>query len=213
MSAERDVVSLVNISRQKWPPRFRSYFGSLVVQTPEEGQVFAITPIRGCKSIVDMGDQRSDGFHDYRPRDRGGPGEGIERRLGGRKFPRSVCGGRNEPSAEELKRSAQKLEGFIARLVEIADLEWERSHNPMFITDLERRAARELKLDKAMGVRPETTSGMPGVRRKDQTGSGGMQVVPGDTRSGKSGEVWIGWNGRKDGTGWGDGEECTEVKG
>ena len=29
-----------------------------------------------------------------------------------------------------------------------ADLEWERTKNPMFITDLERRAARQLGLEK-----------------------------------------------------------------
>jgi hypothetical protein len=53
-----------------------------------------------------------------------------------------------EPTAAELAEARKKLEEFQLRLVEAADLEWERSHNMMFITDLERRAARELRLEK-----------------------------------------------------------------
>ncbi len=54
----------------------------------------------------------------------------------------------SEPTETEIAQAREKLASFHSRLVENADLEWERSHNLMFITDLERRAARELKLDK-----------------------------------------------------------------
>ncbi len=170
MSAERDVVSLVNISRQKWPPRFRSYFGSLVVQTPEEGQVFAITPIRGCKSIVDMGDQHRMDFtltareiaEDLARELNGDSGEGS--------FHGVFVAAGTEPSAEELKEAQQKLDGFHRRLVEIADLEWERSHNPMFITDLERRAARELKLEKPWVYDPKPQAECPACGEKIKPG-------------------------------------------
>jgi hypothetical protein len=38
-----DVVALVNISTEKWPPRHRTYFGSLAVSSPQPGEAFAIT--------------------------------------------------------------------------------------------------------------------------------------------------------------------------
>lgn len=47
-----------------------------------------------------------------------------------------------------LAEARRKLQEFQRRLVSAADLEWERSKNPMFITDLERRAARQLGLEK-----------------------------------------------------------------
>ena len=47
-ATETATVSLVNISTEKWPPRHRTYFGSLEVRSPESGETYAITPIRGC---------------------------------------------------------------------------------------------------------------------------------------------------------------------
>src|SRR6266478_6198393 len=54
-----DVVALVNISTEKWPPRHRTYFGSLEVSSPQPGEAFAITPIRGCLGVMDLGDKRT----------------------------------------------------------------------------------------------------------------------------------------------------------
>src|SRR6266853_2021778 len=53
-----------------------------------------------------------------------------------------------EPTETELADARRRLEEFQRRLVAAADLEWDRTKNPMFITDLERRAARQLGLDK-----------------------------------------------------------------
>ena len=57
MNKQSDVVSLVNISTQKWPPRHRTYFGSLTIQSPEAGTAYAVTPVRGCTSLMDLGDR------------------------------------------------------------------------------------------------------------------------------------------------------------
>src|SRR5260221_10735035 len=35
-----------------------SYFGSLEVRSPESGETYAITPIRGCTGVMDLGDKR-----------------------------------------------------------------------------------------------------------------------------------------------------------
>ncbi len=52
------------------------------------------------------------------------------------------------PTTAELADARLRLETFHKRLVDAADLEWERTKNPMFITDLERRAARLLGVEK-----------------------------------------------------------------
>jgi len=148
MSQQNDVVSLVNISGQKWPPRHRAYFGSLVIQSPEPGQEFAVTPIRGCASIMDLGDKRTMEIRlsareiadDLVRELNGDSGEGS--------FHGVFVAAGPEPTGAELADARKKLEQFHSRLVEAADLEWERSHDLMFITDLERRAARELRLEK-----------------------------------------------------------------
>src|SRR5258707_3917872 len=56
---ETDSVSLVNISAEKWPPRQRTYFGSLDVHSPEPGEPYAVTMIRGCSGVMDLGDKRT----------------------------------------------------------------------------------------------------------------------------------------------------------
>ncbi len=148
VSSAVDTVSLVNISRQHWPPRYRSYFGSICVRTPEGDQPYAITPIRGCRSVMDLGDRRTmevtltarEVAEDLAREINGDSGEGS--------FHGVFVAAGPEPTEAELAEARAKLEAFHRRLVEAADLEWERSHNPMFITDLERRAARELRLEK-----------------------------------------------------------------
>jgi hypothetical protein len=54
--------------------------------------------------------------------------------------------------------------------VAAADLEWERSHNPMFITDLERRAARELRLEKPWLYDPKPLADCPVCAEKIKPG-------------------------------------------
>src|SRR5712691_12286955 len=58
-ATETATVSLVNISTEKWPPRHRTYFGSLEVRSPGPGEAYAITPIRGCTGVMDLGDKRT----------------------------------------------------------------------------------------------------------------------------------------------------------
>lgn len=145
---ENDKAWLVNISTEKWPPRHRTYFGSLLVRSPEEGQAFAVTPIRGYIGYIDLGDKRN---MDYRVTARE-VAEDIAREINGDSGEGSFHGvfvaATPTPSAAELADARKKLQEFQRRLVAAADLEWERSKNPMFITDLERRAARQLGLDK-----------------------------------------------------------------
>lgn len=147
-ATENSTVSLVNISTEKWPPRNRTYFGSLVVVSPEAGEPFAITPIRGCNSVMDLGDKHLMAY----PITAREVAEDIAREINGDSGEGSFHGvfvaAGETPTEGELADARRRLEEFQRRLVAAADLEWERTRNPMFITDLERRAARQLGLEK-----------------------------------------------------------------
>jgi len=67
----------------------------------------------------------------------------------------------DSPTEAELADARRRLREFQEKLVAAADLEWERSHNPMFITDLERRAARQLGLEKPWLYDPKPTIECP----------------------------------------------------
>jgi len=148
-------VALVNISTEKWPPRHRTYFGSLEVRSPEPGEAYAITPIRGCSGVIDMGDKRT---MDYRITAGEGSFHGV-----------FVAAG-PEPTEAELADARRRLEEFQRRLVAAADLEWERTKNPMFITDLERRAARQLGLEKPWLYDPKPLAECPVCAEKIKHG-------------------------------------------
>jgi len=147
-STDAKTAALVNISTEKWPPRHRTYFGSLEVRSPEPGEPYAITPIRGCTGVIDMGDKR---IMEYRITARE-IAEDIAREInsdsGEGSFHGVFVSVGAAPTEAELADARRRLEDFQRRLVAAADLEWERTKNPMFITDLERRAARQLGLEK-----------------------------------------------------------------
>jgi hypothetical protein len=147
-TASAETVSLVNITTEKWPPRQRPYFGSLEIQSPLAGQPYAITPIRPCVAKMDLGDKRVIDV----PLTAREIAEDIARELNGDSGEGSFHGvfvaAGAEPTDAELDDARHRLADFQRKLVAAADLEWERTKNPMFITDLERRAARQLNLEK-----------------------------------------------------------------
>ena len=170
MSGQRDVAVLVNISTQKWPPRQRTYFGSLDVRSPHDGEAYALTPVRSCKAMMDLGDKRTMEF----PISAREIAEDIAREINSDSGEGSYHGvfvaAGSEPTQIELAEARRKLDEFHRRLVAAADLEWERSHNPMFITDLERRAARELKLEKPWLYDPKPAAECPACAERIKPG-------------------------------------------
>jgi hypothetical protein len=165
-----DVVALVNISTEKWPPRQRTYFGSLDVRSPQSGEAFAITPIRGCMGVMDLGDKRT---MEYRITARE-IAEDIAREINSDSGEGSYHGvfvaAGEMPTDNELADARHRLQGFHRRLVAAADLEWERTHNPMFITDLERRAARQLNVEKPWLYDPRPLADCPVCAEKIKHG-------------------------------------------
>ena len=170
MNGQTEIAVLVNISTQKWPPRHRTYFGSLEVRSPLEGEAYALTPVRAGRGSMDLGDKRTMEF----PISAREIAEDIAREINNDSGEGSYHGvfvaAGLEPTQKELDEARNKLDEFRRRLVAIADLEWERSHNPMFITDLERRAARELKLEKPWLYDPKPATECPACAERIKPG-------------------------------------------
>src|SRR5205823_12759074 len=74
------------------------------------------------------------------------------------------------PTESELAEARHRLAEFQRRLVAAADLEWERTKNPMFITDLERRAARQLGVEKPWLYDPKPLADCPVCAEKIKPG-------------------------------------------
>jgi len=169
-ATENSTASLVNISMEKWPPRHRTYFGSLQIISPQDGESFAITPIRGCVGMMDVGDKH---LIEYRVTARE-VAEDIAREINGDSGEGSFHGvfvaAGEVPTETELADARRRLEEFQRRLVAAADLEWERTRNPMFITDLERRAARQLNLEKPWLYDPRPLAECPVCAEKIKHG-------------------------------------------
>lgn len=169
-ATETKSVSLVNISTEKWPPRQRTYFGSLQVLSPEPGQAYAVTPIHSCRGVMDLGDKRTHEIHISAQE----IAEDLARELNGDSGEGSFHGvfvaAGLQPTEEELADARRRLEEFQRRLVAAADLEWERTKNPMFITDLERRAARQLGLEKPWLYDPRPMAECPACAEKIKPG-------------------------------------------
>jgi hypothetical protein len=160
-ATENSTAVLVNISTEIWPPRHRTYFGSLLVRSPQDGEGFAITPVRGCMGKMDLGDKHimeisitaREVAEDIAREINGDSGEGS--------FHGVFVAAGEAPTESELADARRRLEEFQRRLVASADLEWERTRNPMFITDLERRAARQLGLEKPWLYDPKPLAECP----------------------------------------------------
>ena len=165
-----DVAVLVNITTEKWPPRHRTYFGSLEVRSPQPGEPYAITPVRGCTGVMDLGDKHT---VEYRITARE-IAEDIAREInndsGEGSFHGVFVAAGETPTEAELADARRRLEEFQRRLVAAADLEWERTKNPMFITDLERRAARQLGQEKPWLYDPKPLAECPVCAEKIKHG-------------------------------------------
>ena len=48
MNAQTDFAALVNIAKQKWPSRHRTYFGSLEVRSPQPGEGYLDNSCGDC---------------------------------------------------------------------------------------------------------------------------------------------------------------------
>src|SRR5260370_12429325 len=112
------------------------------VRSPEPGELYAVTPIRGCTGVMDLGDKR---IHEYHITAKE-IAEDIARELnsdsGEGSFHGVFVAAGPQPTEAELADARRRLEEFQRRLVAAADLECERTKNPLFITHLDPPAPR-----------------------------------------------------------------------
>src|SRR5262249_21017620 len=139
---------------------------SLVVRSPENGAAYAVTPLRAYKGVMDLGDKRTMEFAITAREIAEDIAREINNDSGEGSFHGVFVADGPEPTERELSDARRRLNEFYTKLVAAADLEWERLHNPMFITDLDRRAARELKLDKPWLYDPKPQDECPACAEK-----------------------------------------------
>lgn len=131
---------------------------------------YALTPISARTGAIDLGDKRTLEF----PISARDIAEDLAREInadGGESsyFGVFVCEG-CEPTELELAEAREKLGVFYHSLVSVADKQWERTHNVAFISDLERRAARELRLEKDWSYEPQQRIDCPACGEKLKPG-------------------------------------------
>lgn len=173
----------MNISTEKWPPRVRTYFGSLDVRSPQPGEAYAITPIYSRRGVTDLGDKRTHEIfisaqeiaEDLARELNGDSGEGS--------FDGVFVAAGPQPTEEELADARRRLEEFQRCLVAASDLEWERTKNPILTSDLDRRAARQLGVEKPWLYDPKPMAEcLPALRRLNQASRCAARAVRSSTK-------------------------------
>src|SRR5207249_818622 len=169
-STDTNTAVLVNIATGRWPARHGTSLGSLEVRSAEPGEGYAITRIRGCTGVIDMGDKRTMDVRITAREIADDIAREINSDSGEGSFHGVFVAAGEAPTESELADARRRLEEFQRRLVAAADLEWERTKNPMFITDLERRAARQLGLEKPWLYDPKPLAECPVCAEKIKHG-------------------------------------------
>jgi len=167
-----DTAVIANITEQQWILH-RTYGTFLVAPARQKDggqQAYGITAVAARKGTIDLGDKRVLDF----PITAREIAEDLVREInsdGGEAsfFGVFVCAGA-EPTPAELDQARGKLEEFYKKQVLIADQEWERTHNYMFITDVQRRAARWLGLEKEWSYEPKAMTECPACGEKLKPG-------------------------------------------
>lgn len=134
---------------------------SIAENSAPNGAPYALTRISARTGAIDLGDKRTLEF----PISARDIAEDLAREInadGGEAsyFGVFVCD-EDVPREDELAEARERLELFYASLVNSADKQWERTHNVAFISDLERRAARELRLEKDWSYEPTMRNECP----------------------------------------------------
>ena len=163
---------IANITEQQWILH-RTYGTFLVAPARQQQsgqQAYGITAVAARKGTIDLGDKRVLDF----PITASEIAADLVREInsdGGEAsfFGVFVCAGA-EPTPAELDQARGKLEEFYKKQVFIADQEWERTHNYMVITDVQRRAARGLGLEKEWSYEPKPLVDCPACGEKVKPG-------------------------------------------
>jgi len=167
-ASAQDASVLCNIAAEAWI--LHRTHGTFVVAGREPGEPFALTLVGPRTGAIDLGDRRTLEFPITAREIAEDLARGINSDGGeGSYFGVFVCKD-SEPSDAELLIAHTQLDAFYGNLVAAADKEWERTHNVVFISDLQRRAARELKLEKEWSYEPQQRMDCPACGEKLKPG-------------------------------------------
>lgn len=163
-----EVAVICNISDQSW--LLHRTHGTFAIAACEPGQDYALTPISSRRGRIDLGDKRTLDF----PITAREIADDLAREINsdggeGSNFGVFVCDG-GVPTDEEQLEAQDRLASFYGRLVSAADQQWERTHNVVLISDLDRRAARALKLEKEWCYEPQQRMKCPACGEKLKPG-------------------------------------------
>lgn len=167
-ASSQDTAVICNITPQSW--LLNRTHGTFAVVGREPDEPYALTAVKGRTGKLDLGDKRSveiqisarEIAEDLAREINSDAGEGSY-------FGVFVCAG-EAPSDAELKECRARLEKFYTKLVAGADQLWERTHNVVLISDLERRAAKELHLEKEWCYEPKPRVDCPACGEKLKPG-------------------------------------------
>ncbi len=159
---------LCNIAEQSWI--LHRTHGTFVVAGRAPGETFALTIVGARTGAIDLGDKRTLEF----PITAREIADDLAREINsdggeGSYFGVFVCQG-DDPTDGELLIAREQLGSFYRNLVAAADKEWERTHSYVFISDLQRRAARELKFEKEWSYEPQQRVDCPACGEKLKPG-------------------------------------------
>lgn len=167
-SAAEGAAVLCNITDQSW--LLHRTHGTFAVVGKTADEPFALTGVTGRSGTIDLGEKRTLEF----PISAREIATDLAREINsdggeGSYFGVFACAG-NSPTETELREAREKLETFYRNLVAGADRQWERTHNVVLISDLERRAAKELHLEKEWCYEPQQRVDCPACGEKLKPG-------------------------------------------
>jgi hypothetical protein len=130
----------------------------------------SLTRVTPRRAVIDLGDKRTLDVH-IAARDIAAD---LCREINGDAGEDSflgafVCAG-DAPTPAEISDARRRLDAFYRRKVAEADREWARSHSHLFLDDLQRRAARELGLEREWNYQLHETSDCPGCGERVKPG-------------------------------------------
>jgi hypothetical protein len=167
-TAAADKAVLANLTDQQWIVH-RTY-GTYIVPACAEGAPYALLEVTPRLGRIDLGDRREFEFPitareiaaDIAREINSDAGEDSD-------FGVFVCAG-ERPSGPEIAAARARIESFYKRIVVLADQEWERAHNAMTISDVQRRAARWLKLEREWFYEPQRQADCPACGERIRPG-------------------------------------------
>lgn len=154
-------VSIASISDQDW--YISRTHGVYHIPACAKGQPYALLVVTSRSDVLDLGDNRRFPFAISA---REVAGDLLQELQEHGVF---VCDG-EQPTAEELTQATARRDSFYQRLVSEGDVMWARGHSFREISDLHRRAAIALGVEREWAYVPMRMADCPACGEKVKTG-------------------------------------------